>query len=158
MIRARRAVVTGVGVVSPLGRGPDETWAAVMSGRSGITRRDDGRLVALAPATVFTEPTRGLDGRPAVGRAAALAAAAVRDALGGSELSFGDADLIVGTTMGVPTWIDSWPSEDAVADPPPAYRASELLLGAPDGLAAQVADLTGVEGRVSAVGGGLRGR
>jgi 3-oxoacyl-[acyl-carrier-protein] synthase II len=146
---AARAVVTGMGVVSPLGRGVAETWAAVLSGRSGVTRRDDGRLVALTPDAVIDGRVRDDDGRPTVGRAAALAAAAVHDAW----TAGGDADLVVGTTMGEPSLIDTWPQEDAAADPPPAARAAELLQGAPDGLASQVADLTGVTGRVSAVGG-----
>jgi len=34
----RRVVVTGVGVVSPLGTGVDKNWAALMAGRSGIDR------------------------------------------------------------------------------------------------------------------------
>ncbi|MBE0582362.1 MAG: beta-ketoacyl-[acyl-carrier-protein] synthase II, partial [Desulfofustis sp.] len=32
----RRVVVTGVGVVSPLGTGVEKNWAAVTSGQSGI--------------------------------------------------------------------------------------------------------------------------
>ncbi len=35
---ARRAVVTGLGVVSPVGIGADATWDALVSGRSGIDR------------------------------------------------------------------------------------------------------------------------
>ena len=34
----RRAVVTGLGVVSPVGIGADATWEALVSGRSGIDR------------------------------------------------------------------------------------------------------------------------
>jgi 3-oxoacyl-[acyl-carrier-protein] synthase II len=34
--RTRRAVVTGLGVVSPVGIGADESWEALISGRSGI--------------------------------------------------------------------------------------------------------------------------
>jgi len=36
-VTARRAVVTGLGVVSPVGIGTDATWAALVAGRSGIT-------------------------------------------------------------------------------------------------------------------------
>lgn len=35
---ARRVVITGLGVVSPIGIGPDRFWAALMAGRSGIDR------------------------------------------------------------------------------------------------------------------------
>jgi len=34
----RRVVVTGIGCVSPLGIGVDETWKVIVEGRSGITR------------------------------------------------------------------------------------------------------------------------
>ena len=34
----RRVVVTGIGCVSPLGIGVDETWEGIVEGRSGITR------------------------------------------------------------------------------------------------------------------------
>jgi len=34
----RRVVVTGIGCVSPLGIGVDETWKGIVKGRSGITR------------------------------------------------------------------------------------------------------------------------
>ena len=34
----RRAVVTGLGIVSPVGIGADATWEALVAGRSGIDR------------------------------------------------------------------------------------------------------------------------
>jgi 3-oxoacyl-[acyl-carrier-protein] synthase II len=37
-VTARRAVVTGLGVVSPVGIGAEATWDALVSGRSGIDR------------------------------------------------------------------------------------------------------------------------
>ncbi|HEY2749369.1 MAG TPA: beta-ketoacyl synthase N-terminal-like domain-containing protein, partial [Polyangia bacterium] len=38
----RRVVVTGIGLVTPIGIGRDETWSAVTAGKSGI-----------APTTLF---------------------------------------------------------------------------------------------------------
>ncbi len=38
----RRVVITGLGVVSPLGTGVDAFWQALAAGRSGITRLSDG--------------------------------------------------------------------------------------------------------------------
>jgi 3-oxoacyl-[acyl-carrier-protein] synthase II len=49
-MRSRRVVVTGLGLVSPVGVGVEESWAALVAGRSGI-----------APITLFdasTFPTR----------------------------------------------------------------------------------------------------
>ncbi len=34
----RRVVITGLGVISPLGIGPDATWAALAAGRSGVAK------------------------------------------------------------------------------------------------------------------------
>jgi 3-oxoacyl-[acyl-carrier-protein] synthase II len=55
--------------------------------------------------------------------------------------------------MGEPSWVDTWPSDEAAQEPVPAERARELLAGTPQGLAAAVAAELGVGGRVAAVGG-----
>ncbi|MGB9880519.1 MAG: beta-ketoacyl synthase N-terminal-like domain-containing protein, partial [Anaerolineae bacterium] len=34
----RRVVITGIGVISPIGRSPQEIWEAVQVGRSGLAR------------------------------------------------------------------------------------------------------------------------
>ena len=152
----REAVVTGIGILSPLGRGPGTTWESVTTGRTGITRRDeDGRLVALVPPGLVDGPYRDPDGRPLEGRAERLATLAGRDALGDAGLLDADVpvDLVVGTTMGEPTWIDTWPDADAALSPPPPDRAAELLAGTPDGLAGRIASGLAVGGRVSAAGG-----
>ena len=38
----RRVVVTGVGAISPLGLDVEQTWQALIAGRSGV--RDDHRF------------------------------------------------------------------------------------------------------------------
>ena len=155
-----RVVITGVGVVSPLGRGADALWSAVMDGRSGISRRSEddsaplaGQLAATVPESLLYQPFRDPAGRPLTGRAAAVASLAARDALASAGTVGREVDLVVGTTMGEPTWIDTWPDIEAARSPPPPDRAVELLSGAPDGLASAIADASGVTGRVSAVGG-----
>ena len=147
----RTAVVTALGVLSPLGRGPVATFDAALTGRSGVTRTADGRLVAKVTGLDAPGPVRTSDGRPLRGRATALAATAGRDALAGIEL--GTVDLVVGTTMGEPSWIDTWPDAEAALSTVPAERALELLGGTPEALARDVANELGVGGRVAAVGG-----
>lgn len=150
----RRVVVTGMGVVSPLGRGTEPTWAAVMAGTTGIVRRpEDGRLMARVPEGLVDRPVRDTAGRPLVGRAAALAQLAGGDALADAGLDPVGVDLVVGTTMGEPSWIDTWPDAEAAMEPPPPARAAELLAGTPAGMTAVIADRLGVDGRVAAVGG-----
>ena len=69
----RTAVVTALGVLSPLGRGPAPTFDAALTGRSGVTRTADGRLVAQVSGPDAPGPVRTSDGRPMRGRATALA-------------------------------------------------------------------------------------
>ncbi|MEQ1878791.1 MAG: beta-ketoacyl synthase N-terminal-like domain-containing protein, partial [Bdellovibrionia bacterium] len=58
----RRVVVTGVGVVSPLGLNAEETWANALNGRSGI-----GRITRFDPANFDSQiagEVRGFDPDP----------------------------------------------------------------------------------------------
>ena len=44
----RRVVVTGMGIVSPLGVGIDAVWANILAAKSGARRIDDFRVDDLA--------------------------------------------------------------------------------------------------------------
>jgi 3-oxoacyl-[acyl-carrier-protein] synthase II len=43
----RRVVITGVGLISPLGNTKEALWEALLAGRSGVVRLDDGRADVL---------------------------------------------------------------------------------------------------------------
>lgn len=151
---SRTVVVTGLGVLSPVGRGPEATWQAATTGRSGVHVAEDGRPRARVDDAHVPGPVRLPDGRPHRGRATALAAVAAADALHDAALGgLPGVDLVVGTTMGEPSWIDTWPDAEAAEVPPPAERCRELFAGTPAALAADVADALGLDGTVSAAGG-----
>ncbi|HJX63511.1 MAG TPA: beta-ketoacyl-ACP synthase II [Polyangia bacterium] len=63
----RRVVVTGVGLVTPVGIGTEETWRALLAGRSGIapiTRFDTSRFsTRIAGEVKGFEPTRWMGAR-----------------------------------------------------------------------------------------------
>lgn len=109
-----RVVVTGLGVVSPIGIGISEFWKAALTGRSGITAIRsfepfpmDGYRSRVAGQVHDFVPGQILDGVLAerVDRYAQFALAAVKEALADSHLQMGRENphrvgVIVGAGMG----------------------------------------------------------
>ena len=61
-MRGRRVVVTGVGMVSPLGHNVKDTWNALLAGKSGAAPIE--AFVTEAFSTTFSASVRGLDTDP----------------------------------------------------------------------------------------------
>ncbi len=155
----RDPVVTGLGIVAPVGAGVEEFWAALLSGRSGV-----GEVRSFDPAPFPSRvgcevrefrPQPVPVGHPPIGRAAQLAAAAGAQALAAASLTGVEAAptaLCVGTTMGESCWIERWPPS-SLAGGPGAAPVEELLRSGPDQVAMDAAALLGLEGPVVALGG-----
>ena len=56
---SRRVVVTGVGLVSPVGIGTEDTWQAIRNGKSGVAR-----IAAMVVADTGDGVEEGSDARP----------------------------------------------------------------------------------------------
>src|SRR5262245_47933571 len=113
----RRAAVTGIGVVTPVGIGRDTFWRALLAGSSGIapvSSFDTSRFKVHLGAEV-----RGFDPTPycqrlapeTVGRASQMAIAAARLALLDAGLDPGTVDpercgVAMGTTSGEPLEVE----------------------------------------------------
>lgn len=105
----RRVAITGLGVVSAVGQTPDDFWAAVSNGRSGIgppaagSLRGQPRMACAAQASAFN-PLAHLDPKQAdyLDRFAQFGVVAGRDAVrdAGLELS---ADLAANTAIATGT-------------------------------------------------------
>ena len=94
--RARRAVVTGLGAVTPIGNDVATFWSNLVAGVSGvgpITQFDaSGEEVRIAAEVKGFEPRDWIDFKQArrMSRFAQLAVAAARQAIDGSRLEIGD--------------------------------------------------------------------
>jgi 3-oxoacyl-[acyl-carrier-protein] synthase II len=64
----RRVVVTGVGMVTPLGNSAGETWAAMREGRSGTGPLTKCELPGLAPEVCIAAEVKGFSPEPVLDR------------------------------------------------------------------------------------------
>jgi len=148
--------VTALGVASPIGIGPEDFWASLLSGAdaAGPVRAFDASAFGVDIGCEL-DPDTALAGSAQTGRAARLAATAGAQALGHAGLSASQraaTALCVGTTMGEACWLESWGAEllDAPEDRLPA---DELLRSGPDQIGSDVAELLGLHGGRTVVGG-----
>src|SRR5579884_3005684 len=101
----RRVVVTGLGLVSPLGNTVDDSWRALLAGRSGagpITRFDaDGHTTTFACEVRDFEPSDYVDRKDArrMDRCSQLAIAAARQAEADSGLELAAAGQRAGAAV-----------------------------------------------------------
>ena len=118
---ARSAVITGSGVVSPLGYGLAAFWDGLVAGRSAIARIRRFRTDDLDPATA-AEVAGGGAADP--DRAGGFALGATTEALAAARLRPDVLDparigVVLGTTLGGMEIFEAWDRADAVGDEPP---------------------------------------
>lgn len=112
-----RVVITGMGVVSPVGVGLDAYWDSLVSGRSGvdiITLCDtSGCPTKIAGEVKDWKPEEHLDAKAAkrMSRASQFAVTAANHAIRHSGLSMGDTNPHVGVLLGTGT--SSFPDTEA---------------------------------------------
>jgi 3-oxoacyl-[acyl-carrier-protein] synthase II len=113
----RRVVITGIGVISPVGSGKDKFWAALLAGKSGIgpvTAFDSTNFAAHIGAEVrdFDPACYIKKQQPAeIGRASQMAIGAARLALADSRLDLESIPkrrigVSMGTTSGEPLFVE----------------------------------------------------
>jgi len=64
----RRVVVTGVGMITPLGNSADETWSNVLAGKSGTGPLTKFQLDGLPPEVCVAGEVKGFDPEPVIER------------------------------------------------------------------------------------------
>lgn len=116
-IERRRVVVTGIGAISPVGLNMPETWASLLTGRSGvapITRFDASEF-----ETTFAAEVKAFDPAEALGkkesrrldRYSQFAVVAAQEACRDADLTIDDSNsdrvgVLIGTAMGGMETID----------------------------------------------------
>jgi 3-oxoacyl-[acyl-carrier-protein] synthase II len=145
-------VITGLGVVSPVGVDVEAFWSALLSGATGVAEVESFDTSDY-PSRIGCE-VRGLPlesaSEPRPGRAALLAAAAGRQALAQAGPSGTDVSLSIGTTMGESCWLEAWDPADVRSG---AVPAEELVRSGPDQVGRDVASELGLGGRVVVLAG-----
>ena len=140
----KRVVVTGVGVVSPVGIGVERFWQALLAGESGISRVESFDTSKF-PVHLGGE-VRGFEPAPGdrqMGRASQFAVAAAREALTDSGLDLNAMDrsrigVSMGTTSGEPHMVERYNDarKDGV-DPDPSFFTNYPCHVIPSNVAAE---------------------
>ena len=105
--RPRRVVITGIGCISPLGKGRDAVWTAMLEGRSGVSRIDtfdvsDSAVKIAAQVTDFDwEAELNPKDRKHVARTVPLLLAGTRMAIADAGLDLSGLSLEERRTFGV---------------------------------------------------------
>ena len=124
----KRVVVTGLGVVSPVGIGVERFWQALLAGESGISQVESFDT-SKYPVHLGGE-VRGFEPPPGdqrMGRASQFAVAAAREALADSGLDLGAMDrsrigVSMGTTSGEPHMVERYnDARKGGVDPDPSF-------------------------------------
>ena len=133
-ILEKRVVITGVGVISPVGMGKDEFWNALLSGKNGIgpiTHFDATEYGARIAGEVkdFDPAAFGIDKKEArhMDPSTQYAVAAAKLALEDSKMNLDEEDrdrigTIVGTGIGGMETIRACLPRDRPASTPLSYR------------------------------------
>ena len=127
-MKKKRIVITGIGVVSPIGIGKKKYWQALKSGESGIrpiTLFDtDGYNVKVAGEITEFDPTRHFTKRELIdlNRATALLLLSSKLAIKDSQLEINDDNtenfgVSVGTTFGSLHSLSEFDKESVVKGP-----------------------------------------
>lgn len=160
-MRVRRVVITGMGAISPFGRGADELVAALYAGRSGVVTLPDlgqvggmrCRVAALVPEIDPKEiPRKFRRSMSALSIYATLAAsdALAQAGLGEAERASGDMGVVLGSTIGSPGTIQEF-FEDYLTDRSLERMRSTLFFQIMNHSgAANVAQALGITGRILA--------